>query len=151
MMTTTVDCYQPLLLIGEDDPADRDLIRRALADAEVRVEIVNDGAQVLGFLAERRNEAGNPGMPDLVIVDLNMPKVDGKSVVRSVRGGLDGDRLPIVVFSSSNNRAEVQECYEAGCTSYIIKPTDLVPFFAAVNKVVDYWLNLVERPSDSAG
>ncbi|MBT8098999.1 MAG: response regulator [Gammaproteobacteria bacterium] len=105
----------------------------------------------VAFLSQRGSDEEMRVIPNLVIVDLNMPRVNGKSVVQAVRGDGEMQLVPVVVFSNSNNRTGVQDCYDAGCSSYVVKLTDLVPFFTTVNKVVDYWLNVVASPVATPG
>lgn len=135
---------RPVVLIGEDDPADRDLIVRALSNGPVDFEIVNDGAEVIDYIDSTRKFEAGLQMPNLVIVDLNMPRLNGKQVLRRLRNRRRYRRTPIVIFSSSNRASDIEECYDAGCASYIVKPTDLEPFMGAINLVVAYWLELVE-------
>ncbi len=137
---------RPLLLIAEDDPADRELIRRSLSDHSLDIEIVNDGAEIVEYVdkAMRNNPAAR--RPDLIIVDLNMPKLTGKAVLQHLQNDESASSIPCVVFSSSNREVEVRDCYRAGCSSYVVKPTDLDPFTTALNLIVVYWLHLVELP-----
>lgn len=135
---------RPIVLIGEDDPADRDLIRRALSNGPVDFELVSDGAEVIDYIESTQEYEAGLQKPNLVIIDLNMPRLNGKQVLQHLRKSNQHRNMPVVVFSSSNRSSDIIECYDAGCVSYIVKPTDLEPFMAAVNLVVAYWLELVE-------
>ncbi len=135
---------RPVVLIGEDDPADRDLIRRALSNGPVDFELVCDGAEVLAYIERTQEFGAGLQKPDLVIIDLNMPRLNGKQVLQHLRSSNAHRKTPVVIFSSSNRASDIEECYDAGCVSYIVKPTDLEPFIGAVNLVIAYWLELVE-------
>lgn len=135
---------RPVVLIGEDDPADRDLIRRALSNGHVDFELVSDGAEVIAYIERTQEFEAGLQKPDLVIIDLNMPRLNGKQVLQQLRHSNQHRKTPVVIFSSSNRASDIEECYEAGCVSYIVKPTDLEPFMGAVNLVIAYWLELVE-------
>lgn len=138
---------RPLILIGEDDPADRDLIRRALSEGIADFELAADGAEVIDYI-DRTLAFGAPTKkPDLIIVDLNMPRLNGKQVLDRMRENESISTIPVIIFSSSNRQSDIDECYSAGCASYIVKPTDLEPFMSALNAVIHYWLQLVERRS----
>lgn len=137
---------KPVVLVGEDDPADRDLIRRALSKGQINLELVSDGEQVLDYIDRAGNGTNGHRRPDLIIVDLNMPRLDGRQVLDHLRRDQQLNRVPIVVFSSSSRAADICACYDAGCASYVVKPTDLEPFMGAVNLVVAYWVELVSRP-----
>lgn len=135
---------RPVVLIGEDDPADRDLIRRALANGPVDFELVSDGAEILEYIDNTQDFESGLQQPDLVIIDLNMPRLNGKQVLEQLRETMGSRQIPVVIFSSSNRASDIEECYAAGCVSYIVKPTDLEPFMGAINLVIAYWLELVE-------
>mgnify|MGYP002624420831 FL=1 len=133
------------MLVAEDDPADRELIRRALRDRDHPVKIVHDGAAVVEYIAACfRPDAGRP-VPGLVILDLNMPRLSGREVMMELGRSPITDSVPVVVFSSSDSDSDVRACYELGCRSYVVKPTDLQPFLTALNGIVSYWLDLVEE------
>lgn len=134
------------ILVAEDDPADRDLIRRALDNGSVTLQLVNDGEQVLEYIRKLDSAEAGCIEPDLIIADLNMPRLDGKSMLTRLKAEHGGRRIPVVVFSSSDNELDVADCYSAGCVSYVVKPTDLEPFMGALNMIVGYWLELVHSP-----
>lgn len=137
---------KPVVLVGEDDPADQDLIRRALSKGQVSLQLVSDGEEVLDYVDSASKGTDGHRRPDLIIVDLNMPRLDGRQVLDHLMRDQRVHRVPIIVFSSSDRAADITACYDAGCVSYVVKPTDLEPFMGAVNLVVAYWLELVSRP-----
>ncbi|MDX1481363.1 MAG: response regulator [Woeseiaceae bacterium] len=133
---------QQFILVIDDNPADRELMRRRLRDCGVVVELVNNGKDALEFLGVDDSDACGKEPPDLILVDLNMPVVDGKQFMREYRGTTAGQRVPIVVFTSSDNVADVVESYDAGASSYVVKPTDLEPFRSTLDAVIRYWLEV---------
>lgn len=135
---------RPVVLIGEDDPADRDLIRRALSNGPVDFELVSNGAEVIDYIERTQEFETGLQKPDLIIIDLNMPRLNGKQVLDHLRSRDQCRKTPVVIFSSSNRASDIEDCYDAGCVSYIVKPTDLEPFMGAINLVIAYWLELVE-------
>lgn len=137
----------PVVLIGEDDPADRDLIRRALSKGSINFELVCDGAEIIDYIECSTDFDSQTSKPDLIIVDLNMPRLNGRQVLEHIRSNMRDLKIPVVIFSSSNRASDIRDCYDAGCSSYVVKPTDLEPFVGAVNLVVAYWLELVEPAS----
>lgn len=141
---------KPLVLVGEDDPADRNLIQRCLADADVELKLLADGEAMLQYLSQAAPESSDEKKPDLIILDLNMPRLNGEMILKHIRLTRGIHRVPVVVLSSSNSRLDIAACYESGCTSYIVKPTDLEPFMDAINQVTRYWLTLVESPDTGA-
>lgn len=97
-----------------------------------------DGAQAMAYL--RTREAGQG--PDLILLDLNMPKTDGWQVLAECKGDPQLKAIPIVVFSTSALASDIKRCYELGANSYITKPFDLAEFRAAIELIEDYWLGL---------
>jgi CheY-like chemotaxis protein len=141
---------KPLILIAEDDPADRGLIERALADTSVEVQIVRDGVEIVEHMASSLREGGTAQRPDLIILDLNMPRLDGKAVLEQLKKHSLAKQIPVVMFSSSNRDGDIKDCYRLGCSSYVVKPTDLDPFMTSLNLIVMYWMKLVELPFERA-
>ena len=148
-MNAATVASKPLVLIGEDDPADRNLIERALRSAGVSVKLLADGEEMLQYLSASSADDAEQKKPDLIIVDLNMPRLNGEMVMKHIRLTKGINRVPVIIFSSSNSRSDISACYDAGCSSYVVKPTDLEPFMSAVNLVTRYWLQLVEWPHRS--
>ena len=139
---------KPLILVAEDDPADRELIRRALGNNGYALEMVQDGAELLEYFEQDEQPSG-PGRADLVLLDLNMPKIDGIQALKALRERSTSSRVPIVIFSSSGRRKDVQACYKAGCAAYVVKPTDLEPFNESLQIIAKFWLDLVKRPASN--
>ena len=138
------------ILLVEDNADDELLTRRTLRKHNILNEVVvaRDGAEALEYLfATGRHEGRDPdSMPHLVLLDLHLPKVDGLEVLRRIRADERTRRLPTVVFTSSEEQADVIDGYGLGANSYIRKPVDVGEFRAAVGQLGMYWMVLNETP-----
>ena len=136
-----------IILLAEDDPGDQELIRRAFRESRFTNELrfVNDGEEVLDYLFQRGkySEPSENPSPDLLLLDLNMPKMDGKEVIEKVRAVPELCSLPIVVLTTSQSEEDILRSYRLGANSYIIKPLTLNKFLSAIHKLESYWLEIV--------
>jgi CheY-like chemotaxis protein len=133
----------PSLLVADDDENDLGLIARALPPPAPEQEIcfVHDGSEALDYLYGRGAfEHRRPELPGCVLLDLNMPRVNGWDVLRQVRADPRFKAVPIVVFSSSDRESDVRRCYELGATAYVVKPMDSAAFRQAVLRIHDFWI-----------
>ena len=131
----------PRILIVEDNPDDESLTQRGLRKSAVEVSVARDGALALEMLT------ATPHLPDLVLLDLKLPKIDGSEVLRQIRNNVHTSRLCVVVFTSSSEPADIARCYALGCNSYVIKPVTYEDYIAAVRSIVSYWLALNVSPA----
>lgn len=138
------------ILLVEDNPDDAELTLRAFAKHRVadRVVVVQDGSEALEYLfAEGRYASlSDNEPPDVVLLDLKLPKVDGLEVLRRVRAHRRTRLLPVVVITSSNDQRDIIESYGLGANSYVRKPVDFVQFSDTVRQLGVYWLLLNEAP-----
>jgi CheY-like chemotaxis protein len=139
-----------IILLVEDDPGDQELTCRALAEGKIRNElhIVGDGEEALNYLYRRgayEDPAGSP-RPDLVLLDLNTPKVDGRQVIREMRGDPGLRRVPVIVLTTSDQDEDVVRSYDLGVNSYITKPVDAEEFVRVVRTLETYWFQVVVLP-----
>ncbi|QDW66737.1 response regulator [Luteimonas granuli] len=136
---------RPILLV-EDNPDDVELTRIALAEAKIAnpLHVVGNGAEALDYLFRRGAHAGQEdgGQPSLVLLDLNMPRMDGREVLQAIRAESRTRSLPVVVMTTSAEPFDVDACYSLGANSYIRKPVDFGQFMWAVKQVGLYWLVL---------
>jgi CheY-like chemotaxis protein len=135
------------ILLVEDDADDVVLFQEALRDGGFRPElhIVGDGAQALSFLRREGRWAMAP-VPDLVILDLNLPRVDGHQVLQAVKGDPQLGRIPIVVFTTSGRPEDVEGAYDEGANAYIQKPMTFEHLLEVTAKLEDFWFGLVTSP-----
>lgn len=133
------------ILLVEDNPDDEALTLRALRkhDLADEVVVVRDGAEALAFFYEA-TRAGQEPLPELVLLDLKLPKVDGLQVLKILRDDAHTRRLPVVVLSSSSEERDIVQSYDLGANSYVRKPVDFAEFSEAVRQLGIYWLGLNE-------
>ncbi len=141
---------QRLILLVEDNDDDVELTLRALRRNRVanRVDVVRDGAEALEYLFATGSYSGRDvrGAPNLVLLDLKLPKVGGLEVLERLRADPRTRRLPVVILTSSNVESDLARSYDLGANSYIRKPVDFTQFMEAVNQLGLYWLVLNEAP-----
>ena len=137
----------PEILIVDDNPADVSLSREALTATAYSGQInsVPDGAEALAFLSRRGNYA-NANRPDLVILDLNLPKRDGLAVLAAMKANPELRRIPVVIFSTSQLAKDVSRSYELGANCYISKPGNLADFFSTMKTIEEFWFGSVSLP-----
>ena len=135
-----------IILLVEDNPDDVTLTLRALKRSNIanRLEVVSDGEKALEFLHGRGREQGATELPELVLLDLNLPKVSGLDVLKAVRANARTRLLPVVILTSSDEEKDLIESYGLGANSYIRKPVDFGQFSAAIAQLGMYWLVLNE-------
>jgi CheY-like chemotaxis protein len=137
------------LLLVEDNPGDVELTREALHEVPVpcRLSVARDGAEALRFLRREGAHAGAP-RPDLVLLDLNLPRLDGRAVLAAVKQDPALRAIPVVVLTTSRAPADVREAYALHANAYVVKPADLDAHFAAVRALVEFWGAVAARPAD---
>ena len=137
-----------MLLVVDDNPGDIVLAREALVGSAIHSEIMacKDGAEALAYLHKEGGYA-NTARPDLMILDLSLPKRDGLSVLAEVKADPDLKRIPVVVFSTSHLAKDIARSYELGANCYISKPGNLNDFFSAMKSIQQFWFGVVSLPA----
>jgi len=135
------------VLLVEDNEADARLVAEAFEDADVPSALtrVEDGVMAMDYLLARDGYA-NRKFPDLVLLDLNMPRKDGRQVLAEIRKEPNLVRLPVIALTTSEARRDVDACYELGANAYIVKPSDLDTFLEAVRALRQFWLEVATLP-----
>lgn len=135
------------ILLVEDNPGDARLTEEALKEGKVTnsLSTVKDGVEALAFL---RREAGyeNAPRPDLVLLDLNMPRMDGRQVLEQIKEDDDLKMIPVVVLTTSRSHDDINRAYDLNCNCYIAKPVDLEQFIEAIESIDNFWLTVVTLP-----
>jgi CheY-like chemotaxis protein len=136
------------ILLVEDSPGDVRLTVEALRDGKVRnnLHVVGDGVDALAFL-HREGQYTDAPVPDLVLLDLNLPKKDGREVLAEIKSDPRLKRIPVVVLTTSNAEQDVLKSYDLHANCYITKPVDLDQFIRVVRTIEDFWLAVVRLPT----
>jgi CheY-like chemotaxis protein len=141
------------ILLAEDNPNDIELILTAFEEARIANEIIvaRDGVEALDFLYRRGTHAGRATPPPaLVLLDLKMPRIDGREVLRQIRADAELHTLPAVVLTSSREESDLLESYQLGVNAYVVKPVNFEDFIGAVGKLGVFWALLNEPPPPPA-
>jgi CheY-like chemotaxis protein len=141
------------ILLAEDNPNDVELILTALKDARLvnEITVANDGEQALDYLHRRGRHAGRTGaQPAVILLDLKMPKVDGREVLRQIRADPELRSIPVVVLTSSREESDLLQSYDLGVNAYVVKPVDFEEFISAVGRLGFFWALLNEPPPEKS-
>jgi two-component system, chemotaxis family, response regulator Rcp1 len=134
------------ILLVEDNEGDIVLTLEALSDAKLRnaVSVVRDGAEAVDYLHQKRQEPHL--LPDLILLDINLPKIDGKEVLQYVKNDPDFKKIPVVMLTTSSSELDVTDAYNNHANCFITKPVDLNKFFDVVKVIEDFWISIVKLP-----
>ena len=137
---------QPILLV-EDSPEDFETTERAFRRSGLKNPIIRcvDGDEALELLFRRGRFADAP-RPGVILLDLNLPGTDGREVLAEIKADPALKQIPVIVLTTSSDERDVQACYSAGASSYIQKPVDLDGFMQAIERLNDYWFEVVILP-----
>lgn len=137
------------ILLVEDNPGDVRLTIEALRDAKVHnaLHVAADGVEAMAFLRREGRYAEAP-RPDLVLLDLNLPRKDGREVLAEIKGDPALRRIPVVVLTTSQAEQDVLRSYDLNCNAYIVKPVDLDQFIEVVRSIEGFWLTVVTLPTE---
>jgi CheY-like chemotaxis protein len=136
------------ILLVEDNPGDIRLTKEALKEAKVlnKVTVVQDGIEALAYL-RRQGTYTEARRPDLILLDLNLPKKDGREVLADIKNDERLKRIPVVILTSSQDEQDVLKSYGLHANCYITKPVELEQFITVVKAIEDFWLGIVVLPS----
>lgn len=147
-----VDKDMPVeILLVEDNPGDIRLIKELFKDFEVKynVNTAIDGEKAMEML-QRKGKYNNFQLPDLILLDLNLPKKDGKQVLKEIKNDKKLMCIPVVILTTSDAEEDIIETYQNCANSFITKPVDLDCFVRVIQSIQDFWLNIVELPHKSS-
>ena len=135
------------ILLVEDNPGDVRLTLEAFQEAKVcnKVHTVCDGVEAMAFLRQEGKYAQSP-CPDIILLDLNLPKKDGREVLAEIKCDENMKRIPVVVLTTSKSEEDIIKSYELQASCYITKPVDLDNFLGTVKSIGDFWLAIVKLP-----
>lgn len=136
------------ILMVEDNPGDIELTRQALKQGKLLndLHIVEDGEAALDFLYQRKSFT-DAVRPDLILLDLNLPKISGRDVLKQVKQNKQLASIPIIVLSSSEDADDIKETYSLNANSFVTKPVKVEDFIAVVNSIEQFWIEIVKLPS----
>jgi two-component system response regulator len=135
------------VLLVEDNPDDVELTLEALTDSKIKMEVhvVADGVAAMQFLRQE-DEYKNKPRPDLILLDLNLPKMDGREVLKEIREDQNLTDLPVVVLTTSQSDEDITKMYKLHANCYISKPVDFLKFSEIIQQIEGFWLQLVKLP-----
>jgi len=135
------------LLLVEDNPADVRLTVEVFKDSRItnHISVVTDGVEAMDFLRKKGTYAGE-ARPDLVLLDLNLPRKDGREVLSELKADPELKTIPVIVLTTSDADQDVWKAYDSGVNSYITKPVDLDQFIRIFRTIEDFWLTIVKLP-----
>jgi chemotaxis family two-component system response regulator Rcp1 len=148
MMESNGTSAQPLeVLLVEDSPGDVRLTQEALKDAKVHINlrVVRDGIDAMAFLM-REGAYATAARPDLILLDLNLPRKDGREVLKEIKENPELKSIPVVILTTSASEADILRSYELHANCYITKPVNLDGFLTVVKSIDSFWLSIVKLP-----
>ena len=150
------DQVKPIvILLADDDEEDRMLAADALAESRVvnDLRFVDDGEELLDYLYHRGRYStpGSSPMPGLILLDLNMPRKDGREVLREIKVDPELRRIPVVVLTTSKAEEDIYRTYDLGANSFITKPVSFDGLVAVMREIGRYWVEIVELPPEHIG
>jgi two-component system response regulator len=143
-----VEKIKPIeILLVEDNQGDVRLTKEAFKEVgfKIKLNVVRDGIEAIDYLHKKKNFT-DKSRPNLILLDLNMPKKDGREVLKEVKADKSLKLIPIVVLTTSNSRDDIMDAYAHHANCYITKPVDMLKFIETIKKIGDFWFNHVKFP-----
>lgn len=136
------------ILIGEDDLDDRYLIQSAFEESNFndQLHFLGNGVEIMDHLNDIYLRPSPKQYPKFILLDLNMPKMDGRETLKELKSHKEFQKIPVVVFSTANSEQEMLKCYELGANSYITKPNNFENLIKTIHAVRNYWLDTSKTP-----
>jgi two-component system response regulator len=141
----------PVILMADDDPDDRILAKDALSENKLANDLyfVEDGEELLDYLHQRgKFNPKNAPRPGLILLDLNMPKMDGREALREIKSDTRFRKIPVIVLTTSKAEEDIIRTYELGVNSFISKPVTFEELVEVTRQIGRYWFGIVELPKD---
>ena len=132
------------ILIAEDDADDRFLLQTVFDEKgyEEKIEFVENGIELLKFLTHKeRQQTGDNAYPVFILLDLNMPKKDGREVLQEIKQHAVFKKIPVIVFTTTKNDNEIKRCYELGANTYVVKPVSFDALLKVIDDIRNYWID----------
>ena len=141
----------PIILMADDDPDDRMLAKEALAENKLANDLyfVEDGEELLDYLNQKgKYNSDNAPRPGLILLDLNMPKMDGREALKELKSNASLRKIPVIVLTTSKAEEDIIRSYELGVNSFITKPVTFDELVEVTRQIGRYWFGIVELPND---
>jgi chemotaxis family two-component system response regulator Rcp1 len=136
-----------VILLVEDSPGDVRLTQEAFRAGRVcnQIHVVNDGVEAMNYLRRQGRYAGSP-RPDIILLDLNLPRKDGREVLAEIKSDDSLRHIPVIILTTSDAEADILKSYDLHANCYLVKPVDINRFFALVQSIEGFWLSIVKLP-----
>src|SRR5918998_3409363 len=141
------------ILVAEDDSDDRFLLQTAFKEKGYndKIEFVENGVELIDYLGNIRDKKANhETYPSFILLDLNMPKKDGREVLKEIKQHPEFKKIPVVVFTTTNSENEIRRCYELGANTYVVKPVSFDSLLKVVEEIRKYWQNAAPVSDNSS-
>jgi CheY-like chemotaxis protein len=137
------------ILLVDDEPGDIELVKKALAEGRFpcRTSVARDGTEAMAFLRKESPVFERATTPDLVLLDLNMPRMNGREVLQAMKSDKRLAGIPVVVLSTSEADRDVKQSYDLGAAGFVTKPVDVDDLFSAIHTIQEYWFGTVRGPN----
>ena len=138
-----------IILIAEDDADDRFLLQTAFEEKGYteKLQFVENGIELMDYLGKGKTPIPREDYPRIILLDLNMPKKDGREVLKELKQSEMWRKIPVVVFTTTKNEAEISRCYELGANTYIVKPANFDELLRTIEHIRAYWLDTASVPA----
>ncbi|WP_420832736.1 response regulator [Nostoc edaphicum] len=149
-MVRTITAIMPIeVLLVEDNPGDAQLTRIALEDSKISIHlnVVEDGVEAMAFL-RKQDKYAKAAHPDIILLDLNLPRKDGREVLAEIKGDENLKRIPVVVLTTSQAEEDILKAYNLSANCYITKPVDFDQFVKIVQSIENFWFAIVKLPPE---
>ncbi len=140
------------ILLVEDSPSDVLIIREALSEVVFNnnLVVVENGVAAVDYLSCRGSYKGSQ-RPDLILLDINLPKKNGREVLSEIKCDPNLKKIPVVVLTTSNSRSDIEDAYQLNANCYVVKPIDFDKFIEVVQSICNFWFNIVSLPTGEEG
>ncbi len=147
-MEDRTNCRPIEILLVEDNPGDVRLIKEVFKDGRVlnNINVVADGVEAISYLSKEGKHTVRPN-PDLILLDLNLPRKNGRDVLAEIKNDARFKKIPVVILTSSKAEEDIVRAYELCGNCYVTKPLDLDQFMRVVKEIEEFWLNIVKLPT----
>ncbi|MFL9484072.1 response regulator [Chitinophagaceae bacterium LWZ2-11] len=141
--------HKPFILVAEDDSDDKFLLQTIFEERSVDIPLafVSNGVELLDYLNTIKDDEQNLSYPVFILLDLNMPKMDGRQALKYLKESDHFKKIPVIVFSTTKNDIEIKRCYELGANTYIVKPSNFQSLSNAIESIHTYWFSIAEVPT----